>query len=265
MELTSWLMLAAIAGLASYLQTITGFAFGLIFMSAVAISGVIGIEDGATVVSILVLVNAALVLTKDRAYIAKGPFLQIAPIALATTVIGTLLLPLLLSKSVIWLKFILGAVIVVSSLQLLWLRKGAGERRPNWAFPLSGLIGGMMGGLFAIPGPPIVYALQRYLPVQREIRATLVAIFAAITILRLGLSSVLHPPAANILATAGMLAPVTILATTVAHRWPPPLSAEMLKVITVCLLVLTGILLLWPALADTVQFGLVSRAEAAVT
>lgn len=249
MEPTTWLTLAVIAGLASYLQTVTGFAFGLVFMSAVAISDVIGIDDAATIVCILMLVNAAILLAKEWRYVSGSSFLQIVPISLVATVAGTLLLPVLLSKSVIGLKFVLGVVIVVSSLQLLRLRRSADRRRPAWAFPLSGLVGGVMGGLFAIPGPPIVYMLHRYLPSQREIRATLVAIFAAITGVRLGMESILAAPTGDILLTAALLAPATIAFTALAHRRPPPLSADMLKLITVCLLVATGIALAAPALA----------------
>jgi len=224
-----------------------------VFMSAVAISNLIGIEDGATIVSILILVNAGVLLAKEWRYVARTPFLQIVPISVAATVIGTMLLPVFLAKSVVWLKFILGVVIVASSLQLLWLRREPGGHRPAWAFPLSGVAGGLMGGLFAIPGPPIVYVLHRYMPSHREIRATLVAIFATITGVRLGLASVLTAPVGNVLVTAGALVPVTVMATAIAHRWPPPLSAEMLKAITVFLLVLTGIVLAWPALSDMAE------------
>lgn len=258
--LTTWLTLAVIASVSSYLQTVTGFAFALVFMSAVAISDLIGIEDGAIIVSILMLVNAGTILIKEWRYIARRPFRQIVPISLVATVAGTILLPVLLSKSVIWLKFALGVVIIASSLQLLFLRRDPGSPRPAWAFPLSGLAAGLMGGLFAMPGPPVVYALQRYLPSYREIRATLVAIFAAVTAVRLGMASILAVPAGNILATAAMLVPVTIASTVFAHRRPPPLSADMLRLVTVCLLVLTGIVLAWPALSDTARSVLAFQA-----
>lgn len=219
-------------------------------MSAVAISNLISIEDGATIVSILILVNAIILLAKEWKYVARSQFLQIVPISLGATIIGTMLLPVFLAKSIVWLKFALGVVVVVSSLQLLWLRRDTGDHRPVWVFPVSGLVGGLMGGLFAIPGPPIVYALHRYMPSHREIRATLVATFAAITGVRLGLASLLTVPAGNVLVTATILAPVTVISTAVAHRWPPPLSGEMLKFITVCLLVLTGLVLAMPAISE---------------
>lgn len=250
LALTTWLTLAAIASVSSYLQTVTGFAFALVFMSAVAISNLIPIEDGATIVSILMLVNAATLLAKEWRYVARSPFLQIVPISLVATVIGMMLLPVFLAKSVIWLKFVLGVVIIGSSLQLLWLRRDADHPRPAWAFPLSGVAAGLMGGLFAIPGPPVVYALQRYLPSHRQIRATLVAIFGAVTAVRLGMASVLAVPAGHILATTAMLVPVTIATTVLAHRRPPPLSPDMLRRITICLLVLTGVVLVLPALSQ---------------
>jgi uncharacterized protein len=247
LELMTWLALASIAGVASYLQTVTGFAFGLIFMSAVATSEIIRIEDGATIVSILSLLNAGILLAREWKYVSRISFVKIVPIALVATVIGAMLLPVVLSQSLIWLKLILGVVVILSSLQLLWPRTDVGTDQPMLAFSLCGLAGGLMGGLFAIPGPPIVYTLQRYLPSQREIRATLVAIFASITGVRLGLSSFLTVPTDE-------LGPVTIVSTVLAYRRPPPLSADMLRFITVCLLVLTGIALSLPALSDIASF-----------
>jgi uncharacterized protein len=254
LELMTWLALASIAGVASYLQTVTGFAFGLIFMSAVATSEIIRIEDGATIVSILSLLNAGILLAREWKYVSRISFVKIVPIALVATVIGAMLLPVVLSQSLIWLKLILGVVVILSSLQLLWPRTDVGTDQPMLAFSLCGLAGGLMGGLFAIPGPPIVYTLQRYLPSQREIRATLVAIFASITGVRLGLSSFLTVPTDDILIAAAMLGPVTIVPTVLAYRRPPPLSADMLRFITVCLLVLTGIALSLPALSDIASF-----------
>src|SRR5690606_6650945 len=115
----------------------------------------------------------------------SATFLRVVPLALVGTIAGAMLLPFLLAKSVVWLKFGLGVAVILSSLRLLRIPKDPDAQPGRLVFPLSGLGGGIMGGLFAVPGPPIVYALQRYLPDPRQIRATLVAIFAVIALARL--------------------------------------------------------------------------------
>lgn len=249
LDLTTFVTLVVIVGIASYVQTLTGFAFALVFMSAVAMTGVIGIEDGAVIVSLLMLANAALILMPERNYIATRPLLQILPLALVGTVTGTLLLPVFIATSVVWLKFNLSVAVILSSLRLLRMPKISDTGPTNLTYPLSGLAGGLMGGLFAVPGPPIVYALQRYIPGQREIRATLVAVFAVITAVRLVFSTFLEIPTFAILATTSLLLPVVVVFTTLARRWPPPFSPRTAKFVTVLLLVLTGLVLIAPAAA----------------
>ncbi|MBI1619896.1 sulfite exporter TauE/SafE family protein [Aquamicrobium zhengzhouense] len=247
LNLTSVAALAAFVCISSYLQTVTGFAFALIFMSAIATTNVIGFEDGAMIATLLMLVNATMILASERQFVARRAFIQIVPLALAGTVVGAFLLPGLLASSAVWLKFALGVAVIVSSLRLLRIPKDDLAPPQPFAFPLSGLASGIMGGLFAVPGPPIVYALQRYLADQREIRATLVAIFAAISVTRVISSSISGLPTAELIHTTLILVPATILSTEAARRWPPPLSPYAARMLTVSLLVLTGAVLMLPA------------------
>lgn len=246
---TTLTMLVALVGIASYVQTLTGFAFSLVFMSAITVTGVVGIDDGAAIATLLMLVNAALILASERRFVSKAVFLPVVSPASVGTIIGALLLPVLLAISVEWLKFALGFVVILSSLRLLRIPKGAGERPSPFVFPLFGLAGGIMGGLFAVPGPPIVYALQVYLAEQRQIRATLVAIFAAVGFTRLVFSPL---PTSSLLLATLLLVPATIAATEAARRWPPPLSPRSAQLLTVLLLILTGFILILPALTQSV-------------
>jgi len=152
LELTTLITLSVIAGIASYLQTLTGFAFSLILMSAIAATGVIGIGDGVMMTSFLTLANGSYILFSERRYVSVTTVRQIVPVALVATVAGTLLLPVLLSKSLLLLKFILGLIGILSSLSLIRPIHGSAARPPRFVFAMSGLAGGLMGGLFAIPG-----------------------------------------------------------------------------------------------------------------
>jgi len=64
MDLGDLLGLTVLAAVAAYAQTLTGFAFGLILMGGVGLSGLVPLPDAAVLVSILVLVNALQVLAR---------------------------------------------------------------------------------------------------------------------------------------------------------------------------------------------------------
>ena len=248
---TAFAPLVAIVGVATYVHTVTGFAFALVFMSAIAVTGAMGVEEGALIATLLALFNAVQILPSQRHFISTTTFLKVVPLALVGTIAGALLLPFLLAKSVVWLKFILGVAIILSSLRLLRISKNPDAQPGRHVFPLSGLSGGIMGGLFAVPGPPIVYALQRYLPDPRQIRATLVAIFAVIAVARLALTRFWVLPTQSLLLSTLMLVPATIAATEIARRWPPPLSPGAARKLTVLLLLLTGLALVVRAIVES--------------
>ena len=249
------LALIVFAACASWLQTLTGFAFALVFMSAITVTDTIGIEDGAIIVTLLMVVNAVVILAAEWRFVSGPACRGILPPALAGTVAGALILPVLLAKAAIWLKCALGVAVILSSLRLLRVPGGDDGPPGPFAYPLSGLAAGIMGGLFAVPGPPVVYTLQRHLRDQRRIRATLVTIFAVVSLARLTVTSLSSLPTRELLLTTLALLPVTIVATEAARRHPPPVSPQMARVVTVLLLVLTGIVLVLPAVASMRTVG----------
>lgn len=58
MGLTPLLAFAGFAAVAAYVQTLTGFAFGLVMMGAIALVGLLPLPDAAAMVGMLTLVNA---------------------------------------------------------------------------------------------------------------------------------------------------------------------------------------------------------------
>lgn len=62
--------LLVLAGLAAYMQTLTGFAFDLITMGGIGLSGLMPLPDAAVLVGCMALVNAAQVLARGRRDIA---------------------------------------------------------------------------------------------------------------------------------------------------------------------------------------------------
>lgn len=119
MSVASIVLFVLIAAMAAFVQTMTGFAFGLIMMGAIALFGLLTLTDAATLIGILVLVNAAQMLL-------LGGWRHVALRSLGLTLCGTLpailvgyaLLEWLADTRVDMLKMVLGLVIMASSLQV---------------------------------------------------------------------------------------------------------------------------------------------------
>lgn len=152
MDSASLAVLLLLAAGASYVQTLTGFALGLLFMGGVGLTGVVPLPDAAVLVGVFVIFNAAQVLAKGWRDIAGREFLLVIFVSLAFLVIGYWLLGLLVSSSLDWLKLVLGAIIVLSSIQLLLrpapLKKPSGPASFAFLEPLPA----SWAGSFPLPG-----------------------------------------------------------------------------------------------------------------
>lgn len=247
MDPVSLAVLLALAAIAAYVQTLTGFALGLIIMGGVGLTGVIGLPEAAVLVSCLTLVNAALVLARGWRDVAMREYVSVLVSSLVTLSIGYWLLGVMASASMDWLKLILGCVIIVSSIQLALkpVQFVTPSSIPSFAF--YGAIAGLMGGLFSTSGPPLVYHLYRQPMRPVAIRETLVAIFATTASVRLGI--VAHnadmPPAPF---WWGLLSiPVVVGLTIIAKKWPPPVTQLTMRRVAFVLLLLSGVSLAAPA------------------
>mgnify|MGYP001614968540 CR=1 FL=1 len=247
METASLVILLLLAAGASYVQTLTGFALGLLMMGGVGLTGVVPLPDAAVLVGILGLVNAAQVLAKGWRDIAWREFLLVIFVSLAFLVLGYWLLGLLVAASLDWLKLTLGGIIILSSLQLL-LRPMPFEK-PSGAgsFLFFGAIAGIMGGLFSTAGPPLVYHFYRQPLRPVSIRETLVAIFAVNGMLRLLLVGLAGDMPSSSFWWGLLCIPVVMAFTALARRYPPPLTPTGLRRVAFCLLFLSGLSLAAPA------------------
>ncbi|PRD42369.1 hypothetical protein C5748_16390 [Phyllobacterium phragmitis] len=233
---------------AAYVQTLTGFAFGLLLMGAVAFTGLIPFAEAAVVISLLTLANAVVVLARGWRDIAARPFFLSLAGAVPMIVVGYALLELLASTSLTALRIVLGVVIVLSSLQLI--RRPVLRRRPSSgaAFAVYGALGGLMGGLFSTAGPPLVFQFYRQPMPHMVVRETLVAIFSISSLLRLGLVAVSGDWQSHVLVWALAGLPSVVAATYLARRWPPPLTPRTVRQMAFALLLLSGLSLIAPAI-----------------
>ncbi|MCB5176723.1 MULTISPECIES: sulfite exporter TauE/SafE family protein [Microvirga] len=244
-ELVGFLLLA---GAAAYAQTLTGFAFGLITMGGIALTGLLPLTDAAAIVSVLTLVNATQMLLKGWRDVAWREFWLVMATSVPFLFAGYALLEWLAETRTDLLRLILGLIIIVSSLQLARKPEPLGRLSGSGSFLFFGSIAGLMGGLYSTAGPPLVYHFYRQPMPLVQIRETLVTVFALNAVFRIGLVGFTgNLPTGS--AWFGLLAvPMVMGATYAARRWPPPLSPKTTRRIVFVLLFLSGASLAAPAL-----------------
>jgi uncharacterized membrane protein YfcA len=244
--------LLTLAALAAYVQTMTGFAMGLVMMGGIALGGLLPLPDAAVLVSVLTLVNALVMLARGWHEVAWREFGLVIVPSLAALFAGYALLVMLAGTSLDWIRLVLGIAILASSIQLMFRPHPLADRSPALSFVGFATIGGLMGGLFSTSGPPLVYHLYRQPLSHASIRQTLVLVFAVNAVVRLATVAAAGqlPPAATWWTLLAV--PVVVLVTWLARRWPSPFSVLTLRRGAFVLLLLSGLFLAVPAIRNLV-------------
>ncbi|KAA0697142.1 sulfite exporter TauE/SafE family protein [Neorhizobium sp. P12A] len=244
-EIISFVLMA---GVAAYVQTLTGFAFGLLLMGGVGLTAVMPLRDAAVVTGVLTLVNATIMMTKGWRDVLRAELVLVLFASLPTLVGGYFLLDHLATNGLVYLRIILGAVIIISALQLVMPPKKEEKEATKSSFVFFGAFSGIMSGLFSTSGPPLVYHFYRQpLPIA-AIRETLVAIFAINALIRL-LVVIADGTFPKPVYWPAFLAVATVAAgTQMARRLPLPLSPRVLRLIVFLLLCASGASLALPAI-----------------
>jgi uncharacterized membrane protein YfcA len=247
MSLAELIGFLVLTGAAAYAQTLTGFAFGLITMGGVGLTGLLSLPDAAMVVSVLTLVNATQMLLKGWRDVAWREFGFVMAASIPLLFIGYRLLEWLAGTRADLLRLILGLVIIVSSLQLERKPEPLAKQSSDGSFFFFGGIAGLMGGMFSTAGPPLVYHFYRQPMALVTVRETLVTVFALNAVFRIGLV-VLSGNLPSGSTLTGLLAiPGVMGATYAARRWQPPVSPVTMRRMVFVLLFLSGVSLGAPA------------------
>ncbi len=244
MTLTTELTFVAVVFLGAYVQTLSGFALGLIVMGAVTWLGLAPIAFSAAVVALTSMFQIGLQLQREHHHVAWRNALYAGLGAAPALFLGLWLLDTLSLDAQLWLRRLLGGFILVGGL-LLMLRPHP-RPRPSGAHRdlLMGGLGGLFGGLFSTAGPPMVYHLYREpLPLD-TIRTTLLAVFGCITVIRNGYLGITGELDMEMLRLSLLCVPAVYLATRLGQRYRPPISENGMRRFAFALLTLLGVGLL---------------------
>lgn len=228
----------------AWTQTLTGFALGLIVMSGTTLLGLLPLPVTAQIISVLVLLNGALVLSRDHRHIDRRVLVLAGLGALPMIALGYWLLTWMAGSALEWLRLILGVFIASAALQLVRRPAPWPERSTPLAFVAAGASGGVMGGLFATSGPPLIWLLYRQPMALDTIRVTLVSYFTATQAWRLTLTAADRSIDRLTLAALAGALPAIALGTWVARRFPPPVAPMVVRRAALALLFLSGVALI---------------------
>jgi uncharacterized membrane protein YfcA len=206
MSVIQYVLFLVLVGLATFCQNLTGFAFGLIFVGVAGATHLMSIADAANVACLLSVVNGVTYLRAHR---------QVPQ--------WTLLKPMLVSSviGVIAGVLLLGLAIVACALLLLLQKQVNAQMSGPVSLWVAGVASGLLGGLFATPGPPMVYHLYRQ-PLDRlVVRQCLFSMFLTCALLRLVMVAWEGGITASVLLAAALAFPVVTVVTWLHMRHQP--------------------------------------------
>lgn len=236
--------------LATLAQNLTGFAFGLILLGMVATLNVIPLTDVAIVISVLTIGNAVAALGGPKPELDRSVLLPILLSSLLGVSIGMWGLGALNEAQMAWLRLLLGCFILIGSLLLVVQSKPQERLSTQPAFWVSGGLCGLLNGLFSSGGPPLVYHLYRQPLGYEVIRNTLVTVFAANSVARLGLVIAQGQLSLSVVWLSVEALPLVLVVTMLMRRFPPKLSLRTVRWLVFGLLVLAGVSLVWESLGQ---------------
>lgn len=243
MELSVWELQIAFIGcvaIATYVQNLTGFAFGLILLGLVSVLRLASVPDAANAATLLTLANTV---SYFRLHPLKPEWRVVRPAilpSLAGVAGGVALLAWLSSNAALALRGLLGVAIVACAVLLLVSTSPRETISSRVSFRAIGLLSGLMGGMFSSAGPPLVFHMYRQ-PLQRDIvQQCLVLMFGINQLLRLVLILASGRFTAHSIALGLSAFPVVYAVTWWQHRHPPRMSAGMIRRATAGLLMCAG-------------------------
>lgn len=233
-------MFLLFVGIAAYAQNLTGFALALILLGLVGATDLVPLTDAVNAVTVTALTNAATFLYRRWPVRFDRSLWPAVVSSIPGAVAGTIVMTWLAGAAYEILRLLLGLSIVLCALLLWWAGtplKTASSRR---AFAFAGGLSGLLGGMFAAAGPPLVYLMYRQPLPHARIQESLIAFFGVTSLMRLAVTLSAGTFSTNAVALAAEAIPVVFGVTLIAAGRPPPLSPSLLRALVCLLLVLTG-------------------------
>jgi uncharacterized membrane protein YfcA len=235
------LLAASILFVASAVQSIIGFAFNLLAVPLL-IWGGLDLAQAVALTSVPILVQVSIATWKLRAEVPWREVLPASAIRFVTLPVGISLLYLINSFDPGTVKQFVGAMLLLILAAQRWIHITPKERlHPAWdllAFGLSGI----MLGMLAMGGPPVVLWLMAHDWSALKTRAFMVALFLMAAPVQLGLLYwKLGDEVADFFLYGLLMTPLVIAGSLAGIRLGNRLDKERLRRLILFFLFLTGL------------------------
>ncbi len=197
--------------------------------------------------------NALVALRGSRGHLDVAAFRDLSLGGAAGILLGVLLLGWLSVHVTLALRVLLGLTVIACAVIVLRQSAALHERSSAGSFRRWGAASGLLTGLFATGGPPLVYHIYRQPMALRTVRDTLVATLAASSLLRLVVAIPAGQFSINALKLSLLAAPLVFGLSWWLERHPPGWSRQVVLRLVCALLLLTGVGLLLPALLQMIR------------
>jgi uncharacterized protein len=246
MTIDSYIVIFVIIFLAGLVQSSTGFGFSIISMSLLPF--MIQLKTASVIVITLVVINTVYNTLRLRKYINLS--LIIPPIAasLMSSAAGMFFLSVV---SPLWLKGILGALLIFLSIYLFFFKMRFSIKGTARNGIIAGLVSGLLGGMYNIDGPPLVLyfmgATERKEGGQsskNEYVGSLQSAFTVIAVYRI----IIHLSVGNMVIDHLKIIlpgiPVVLAGSVLGLRFLKKIDKQLLSRIVYLFMMLSGIILL---------------------
>lgn len=239
--MTDTLLILGIIALGTYFQTLTGFGLGIIVIGLVSGFNLASVAFIASVISLCSIVNGGAALhghwRQLNATVGGWTLAGIIPSA----IVGIMLLNYLSHEANNTLKLLLGLLIMYSGLSAMRKPVRQDKLSRKSTFFNYGFFSGICGGLFGMPGPPIILLFYRQPLDYGHIRSLLLLMFTATALLRTLYELATQTLSWDAIYLALLALPLVTLLTLVTKRLPSPLSPQGIRKLSFFSLLLIGI------------------------
>jgi len=232
-----------VAFLAAFVQTVTGFALGMILIALAAGLQLVSIPALTATVSLLSLVNVGIALRRDYKKVHLGFWGLITLGQVPAIGVGFYLMTVLNDDATVVLQLLLGVFVLAGSLSMMRANPVIAELSPKPVRVVAGVAGGLCGGMFSASGPVMGWFLYRQpLPID-VIRPTLLACFGATTSARTAIVGATGGFTQEIVELAAASIPMVALGTWLGGEYVGRMEPERLRRGAFGLLTVMGVLI----------------------
>ena len=236
MDIVTFLILALGIFLGFFVQTIAGFAAGLIALPILCI--VLPLPEASAFISVFFFIFSALMIYKSWDHIDKKIIFEMLPGIILGLILGVYVLK---AGDPVILKKILGIFII---LYVIYTRLKKVEIRLFKKLGLLfGLMGGFASGVFSSGGQFLIVYINNKINAPRLIRATIIGSLAISNFLRVPLLAINGLLTLDIFIKTMFVMPFFIFTLYLSYRFYKKINENTLKNIIIMFLLLSGIFL----------------------